>query len=832
MKHTKRGITVLLVLALTLTLVTAASLNWTNTALGDLSQYYETGSVGQEKAKPGYISEVKGDSGGKSYGIYMFASKPDTPYAFAKWLASYPIGSVYKTMGDTLVEAYELNAAGERVSGYGDNFDAKWESIAKMYHSEFYAAQKEYWETTSYANLIKNIKAQYPAFDMNNYSMALQNVFWSRSVQHGAGKLSGADSSDGMSGATGVIVRAINSLGEFKNQSEEELIAAIYAECSKLDATPRTNKMTDAVAYKYGVGGQSMAYYYGNSGDVQISVYRRLHVNEPADATVMLYQKSSYTMPNGTYQILERENNQSRAISGGALKTAAEADSFKLTNYNGGYVTLSVGDKRLTDNGGTVSMTAASADNNQMWTITTRDAGGFLLQNRSTGKYLSLNDSGAVVTVDSAESAAAWQISAQATVSTAGLFYPGCEKDRTNTLVAGNSSYPVRGVLTCAKPMTNVTVAVKTSSGAAAFTPAASGTINANWYDLWELDSKCTFSKLTAGDYTLTVTATVDGIPVEVAKSNFTVSQNTGGKVDDETYTVTLDAAGGTCAKTSVTYKLGEVYGELPEVKKDGYEFQGWFLADGSQATPSTPVAAKNHTLTAKYGDLYTVKFLGADGSTLKTLKLAKGELITAPTNPIKAADSQYTYNFDRWEDGNGNKFTAAGTYVGESNITYTPIFTKSERSTGGGTTPPSGGGTTPPSGGGTTPPTTGGGTTPPTTGGTYLTGITPNTGVSALTGAGYTVYSGSKQVTSGNIATGMTAVTGSTSVTIVVTGDANGDGKLTITDVVKLQSHVVGKSSLSGAYAKAADINGDGKVTITDVVQAAQVTVGKRSLS
>jgi len=68
--------------------------------------------------------------------------------------------------------------------------------------------------------------------------------------------------------------------------------------------------------------------------------------------------------------------------------------------------------------------------------------------------------------------------------------------------------------------------------------------------------------------------------------------------------------------------------------------------------------------------------------------------------------------------------------------------------------------------------------------------------------------------------------------VTIVVTGDVNGDGRITITDVVKLQNKVAGASSLTGAYALAGDINGDGKITITDVVQAAQVTVGQRTIN
>ena len=109
---------------------------------------------------------------------------------------------------------------------------------------------------------------------------------------------------------------------------------------------------------------------------------------------------------------------------------------------------------------------------------------------------------------------------------------------------------------------------------------------------------------------------------------------------------------------------------------------------------------------------------------------------------------------------------------------------------------------------------------------------MSPSTSVSSLTTSGYTVYNGSTKVTSGLVGTGMTAVSNGTSVTIVVTGDVSGDGRITITDVVKLQSSVAGASKLSGAYAKAGDINGDGKVTITDVVQAAQVTVGQRTIN
>ena len=69
MKRMKRSTAMVLaaavVLSLLATALLAASKNWQDAGLGDLSQYYETGN----SADPGYVSTVRGDSGGTSYGI-------------------------------------------------------------------------------------------------------------------------------------------------------------------------------------------------------------------------------------------------------------------------------------------------------------------------------------------------------------------------------------------------------------------------------------------------------------------------------------------------------------------------------------------------------------------------------------------------------------------------------------------------------------------------------------------------------------------------------------------------------------------------------------------
>lgn len=960
------------------TILLAASKPWTEIDLGSLSQYYETGT----NADPGRISNVDGDSGGTSYGLYMFVEK--TVGSFISWLQKSD-NKIYQGFGETLYNAWGYDVNNKWNPGYGTNFKNKWQSIGHGGNAkEFGQAQTDFWRETQYTQLVANVEGQYKGFDIDNYSNALKNVFWSRSVHHGVGATYGSTkNTDGMSGATGVICRAFKALGGFKNQSEAELIAAIYAECSKLDTNGKWDEdnMETLTAKKYGIYGRSMAYFNINSGGVQTSVYSRLHVNEPADALVMRYTHSDPDIPEGKYTLLYNNNGEQNHGLGKSVSTltaAADAMMLRLTYYNNGYYILTNDDgQRLSVSGGKLVLEAASTSNNQFWIL--GGGSGYTLQNVGTKQYVTVTVTSADVTADGqnrndliaakvkeiAQTPAEGQTNAAAadfsarlekklndlfeeqfkgkddaaimaeikanisamqdvteenktaliqkleslaqseeetednlearimesftedellllteamtgksietvivevvgemvdedlknnpttTVTTytvgmtdasdkaarwalnkatgkdawtlTGLFYPGCKDSDgiggtiSHVLTEGNSSFPLRGVISCTQGISTVVVEVRKQGSSDGFTATGSGG-GKTWFDLWELDSQATFSKLTQGSYTMTISGTgSDGKEEELLSTGFTVGakdSNTPSGLDKEAYTVTF--MNGNTQVTTKTYSLGDVYGKLPEVSGAG--FVGWFTKDGRQVYENSMVAAENHTLSAQFGTLYTVSFK-VDGEVIRSRQLSANDLIVAPSNPVKAADKNYVYSFSHWVDGSGNRFVENMTYMPAGNVTYTAVFTKTANS-GGGT----GGGTGGSTGGNT-------GTNTPKPSGNYLTGVSPSTSVSAMNRAGYTIYSGSAKVTSGLVGTGMTAVSSSATVTIVVTGDVSGDGKITITDVVKLQKSVVGSGNLSGAYAKAADINGDGKVTITDVVQAAQVTVGQRTI-
>ena len=100
------------------------------------------------------------------------------------------------------------------------------------------------------------------------------------------------------------------------------------------------------------------------------------------------------------------------------------------------------------------------------------------------------------------------------------------------------------------------------------------------------------------------------------------------------------------------------------------------------------------------------------------------------------------------------------------------------------------------------------------------------------------TVYNADGTVADSNAlaATGMVAklmVNGQVidTVTVVVTGDVNGDGKISITDVTAVKYHVLEKTLLTGVYLIAADASNDGKVSITDVTQIKYHVLEKTSV-
>lgn len=162
MKRIKRGTALvlagLLMASLLTTALIAANKNWITTELGALSQYYETGN----SADPGYISTVKGDSGGTSYGIYMFVEK--TVSNFMDWLRAQPDGTTYRAMGDILYNAYAYNTKGEYYPGFGSNFRSKWQEVAQNNRTEFAQAQTSFWQDNCYTVLVNNIETLFPGF--------------------------------------------------------------------------------------------------------------------------------------------------------------------------------------------------------------------------------------------------------------------------------------------------------------------------------------------------------------------------------------------------------------------------------------------------------------------------------------------------------------------------------------------------------------------------------------------------------------------------------------------------------------------------------------------
>lgn len=239
--------------------------------LGSLSAKYES------NGNPAAISKGN-DAGGVSFGAYQFASNAGVPKAFSDWCVS---SGASPEIGNRLLNAYQNDG-----SACGENFKSEWLAIAEEDPDFFLSVQHRYVKEKYYDAIVSRVEKNVQGFKMEYYGIALQNVFWSRSVQHG------------VSGSYNVITRAFDAIGGFAMQSEETLIKAIYAESGAVVDTG-TNPMTGATAESLGIAGKYMKYYSKNSSAVQISVYKRLNINEPALALEMLEKYGGYKPPVG-----------------------------------------------------------------------------------------------------------------------------------------------------------------------------------------------------------------------------------------------------------------------------------------------------------------------------------------------------------------------------------------------------------------------------------------------------------------------------------------------------------------------------------------------------
>ena len=752
--------------------------------LGELSARYES------NGSPGSVAEVAGDAGGKSYGKYMLASNADSPKSFFEWCQGSS-NAYYRGIGETLSQAYYYGAP-----GYGSRFDDAWARLGEENADGFGRAQRDFIRSQYYDVCLDALAEQVGAFDISDYSIALRNVIWSRAVQHGA------------YGAAKVCQRAFEAMGGFANQSESELINAIYAESGRL-TDDASDKMSGSDARNYGVEGKALAYYTDCSGDIQLGVYIRLWVNEPAEAQAMLarYGYDDATLGEGSYLICPDANTKLAigARDGRLTVNARKGDSaqqFRLVYYASGYYTLTNADSslRLSAGDGTVSLAAPTAGDEQLWELV-RDGSRFALKNRGTGQYLTASSVSAGGKVAAGDEAAAWQlIPGAANWTLSGASYP----TYANGLQAGSSSFPFRGTLRSTYPITAVRAEIRNATGKVLYSSDARP--STTYYDLGDMDGDMAFSRLSAGNYSLVITADdASGSHYELI-SPFYVSNG-------KTYLVTFDAAGGACSTSSRPFVPGQVFGDLPTPTRSGYRFAGWYTDDGARITASSTAPAHNVALTARYSRQYSYTFYDYDGKTvLDSGKLLKGQPIPAPADPARPASDSVYYTFRGW-DG-----YTEGMTMGTKDVSFTavydehPILDVTEMTATG----------------------------PYRLADGYLRAIRAGTTAeeiqATLVPKEYiAIHRGGKAV-SGAVGTGMTvdfAPDGSVkqSVAIVVTGDVNGDGKATLTDMVQIRSHLLGRTTLQGAYLQAADINGDGKLTLTDFVQCLSAVLGRSTV-
>lgn len=120
-----------------------------------------------------------------------------------------------------------------------------------------------------------------------------------------------------------------------------------------------------------------------------------------------------------------------------------------------------------------------------------------------------------------------------------------------------------------------------------------------------------------------------------------------------------------------------------------------------------------------------------------------------------------------------------------------------------------------------------------------YIHGILPKARISdfksnIIANVDYKIYDKDERVITDEekiVSTGMKIKTENKVYTLIVKGDVNGDGKITITDVVRCNLYNVHIKVPNEIEKIAADVSGDGKISITDMVQLKLASVNIRPI-
>ena len=133
---------------------------------GELSRKYES------SGDCGNISTGWGDAGGKSYGLFQFASKCGVVEDFIAWLneCGHPFGK--------LLSQYDIGS---------DDFDEAWRTLADTENDEFTRMQEDYTKGVYYDTSCALLYQHY--YDMAKHSETMKDVLFSRSIQYGSGNI-------------------------------------------------------------------------------------------------------------------------------------------------------------------------------------------------------------------------------------------------------------------------------------------------------------------------------------------------------------------------------------------------------------------------------------------------------------------------------------------------------------------------------------------------------------------------------------------------------------------------------------------------------------------